>query len=508
MTTQTVRAPVSVAGAQMRAAQARAWAWLAVPCVLAALLVLLELGTRSLWLDEAASVSIASQHGTALWHAIAHDGGNMLGYYLFLHVVIGLFGDAAAVIRLPSAIATVATVALVGLIARRMLDRRGAFAAALLCAVSLPLVFWGQDARAYAPMMMFIAGSFLAFIEFVDGSGSRWAWVAYVACTVLAAYMSFVALLVVPAQLLAVAWRRAAIRAALSAVAVSAVCCVPLLVLAERRGSSQLFWVPPPNLMGIGQMARWLTSAGMPPNFHPTATTVAALVITLALLVVAIAVLAVRRDSWVAGLVLAWIAVPIVLSIGESLAGQPILLYRNSLVALPAVSLLLAWGLVTRGFLGWAAVAVLVALRALQLAPSYGVSPENWKAAARYVTARAQPGDCIAFYPADGRMAFRYYARAPLMSSVLPAVAWSSSRPFVEQYTVPSAGRLAAIESTCPRLWLIASHYGARNGPAASRHNYARYIQLRGTLRGRYAQHRSATFGWASPVRVELLGHA
>ena len=114
---------------------------------LAAVLVLYELSTRSLWLDESATVSITSQHGSALWDAIAHDGGNMLGYYLFLHVLIGVFGDAPAVIRAPSAVATVGTVALVCLIARRMLDRRAALAAGLLTAVSLPLVFWGQDAR-------------------------------------------------------------------------------------------------------------------------------------------------------------------------------------------------------------------------------------------------------------------------------------------------------------------------------------------------------------------------
>ena len=53
-----------------------------------------------------------------------------------------------------------------------------------------------------------IVGSFLAFIELVDGSGSRWACAAYVACTVLAAYMSFVSLLVVPAQGLVLLWRR------------------------------------------------------------------------------------------------------------------------------------------------------------------------------------------------------------------------------------------------------------------------------------------------------------
>jgi len=527
VTTETIAAAVPVAsrraGEQTRAV--RAWARIALPCALAAGLVLYQLTSRSLWLDEAASVSIASQHGHALSHAISHDGGNMLGYYLFLHILIGAFGDAAAVIRLPSALATVATVALVCLIARRMVDRRGVLAqrmvgrrgvlaAGLLAAVSLPLVFWGQDARGYAPMMTFIAASFLSFIGLVDDDGARARWwcAAYVASTVLAAYMSFVALLVVPAQLLAWLWSRGRPRAVVTAVAAIGVCSLPLAVLAERRGSGQLFWVAAPTWKGIGQMARWLTSAGMPPNFHPTATTVVTLVVSLVLLaVVGIAVIRSRRGSWVPQLIAAWLVVPVLLSIAESFAGQPILLYRNSLVALPAVALLLAWGLMHPGvpkWLGLSGLGVLLALRALQLGPSYGISPENWKGAASYVSARVQSGDCIAFFPSDGRMPFGYYAGSTLSASltpVLPAASWSATRPFVEQYTLPSASRLAAIAAACPRLWLIASHYGARNGSAASRANYAHYAGLRGALASRYAGHANATFGWARPVRVQLF---
>ena len=54
-----------------------------LPTLLGLILCLYDLNTRSLWLDEAASITIASQHGAALGAAMAHDGGNMLGYYGF-----------------------------------------------------------------------------------------------------------------------------------------------------------------------------------------------------------------------------------------------------------------------------------------------------------------------------------------------------------------------------------------------------------------------------------------
>jgi 4-amino-4-deoxy-L-arabinose transferase-like glycosyltransferase len=492
-------------------ASARPWQVLsvAIPCILAAALVFYELGGRSLWLDEAATVEIASQHGSALWSAIAHDGGNLLGYYLLLHVLIGWLGHAPELIRAPSALATVVTVGLTAQLGRRLFDSRSGFAAGVLAAVSLPLVFWGQDARGYAVMVMFIVASFLALVRLVDGPRAWWVPVAYGTSLALAIYMSFAAVLVVPAQLLVLLWRRERARTVVGALAAVGVACAPIAILAARRGSSQLFWVPAPDLKRLDEMLRWLTSAGLPPNFQRTATGTLLLVASLLLLAwCAVRVLrgadwraglSLGRADWRAGVVLAWLVVPIVLSLAESLAGQPIALARNSVLALPAVALLLAWGL--RGSrLGLAAFIGLVVLRALQLAPSYGTSPENWKAATQYVAAHAGAGDCIAFYPLDGWMAFQYYGGA-LPRSVLPSASWATDRPYVERYVQPSGARLAQVAAGCPRLWLIASHEGERDGPALSRAHLARYNELV-AYRRRLA---SARFGWASPVRVQLL---
>jgi hypothetical protein len=418
------------------------------------------------------------------------------------------------------------TVAIVGLIARRLFDHRVAFAAGLLTAVSLPLVFWGQDARGYAPLITLVSASFLAFLVIVETpegrAPSRLAVAGYVASIVLAAYTGFAGALVVPAQLLMLLWRRRRARVVLGAVAASAACCVPLLLLAANRGSSQLFWVPRPNAKGIGQMLRWLTSAGMPPNFHPTFTGTVALVVSVALLVLA-GGLGVRRarrrgvasssETWAVLLLLGWLVVPMLLSLVESASGQPILLYRNSVICLPAVSLLLAWLLLRTRLppaLGWVALGVIVALRAVPLAASYGVSPEDWKGAERFVVASARPGDCIAFYPLDGRMPFDYYVRAQgdavrAPAPVSPITPWARVRPFVEDYAAPTRGQLQRIESACPRLWLVVSHQGQRHGPPGSRSNYVRYRTLQATLQAAYQHHQMKILGWASQVRVERL---
>src|ERR1700750_1273136 len=273
MATQTELAPVrsSDLGGGTPAASERWWdvAVVAGPVVLAVALCLYELSGRSLWLDEAATLAIAGQHGSALWHAIGHDGGNMLGYYALLHVLIGWFGDGAFVIRLPSALAAGGAAGAVSLLGLRLFDRSGALVSGLLTPVSLPLVFWGQNARGYAAMVALVAGSFLAFSALVE-SRSRWAWVAYFVLTTLAVYASFVAVFGVFAQVVALVWRRRGRwRAGASAIVACAVCWIPLAVLALERGSGQLFWIPRPSLKTEGQVIQALTSAGVEPHFRP-----------------------------------------------------------------------------------------------------------------------------------------------------------------------------------------------------------------------------------------------
>jgi hypothetical protein len=192
---------------------------------------------------------------------------------------------------------------------------------------------------------------------------------------------------------------------------------------------------------------------------------------------------------------------------------------RNLLYVAPAAALLLAWGL-TRGALAprlaLSAVVVLLVLRALQVAPSYGVSPEDWRGATASVLRQAHRGDCTIFYPADGRMAFQYYLPGGLASTgqarglvprpVLPSAPWSEIRTYVEDYAAPSPAAIARLPASCPRLWFISTHPGRPHGSRPARADYRRYIRLRAALEAAYRGHRVRYFGYASPVRVELVG--
>jgi hypothetical protein len=394
-------------------------------------------------------------------------------------------------------------------------------------------VFWAQNARGYALMVAFVSAAFLVFIplaapddEQTPGARRR-GWIAFALLMTLATYSSFVAVLVIPAQLLALlpAGRRHRLREFALALVSMAVLCIPLIVLAIHRGSSQLFWVPRPTHKLEVQVLQSLTSAGLQPSFHRTATTTPLLILTVLLL---IAVGAGTARAWGAGervwgeaLVAAWLVVPVAIALIYSLFFQPVFLPRNLLMAVPPVGLLLGAGLTrtaltgprlpTGAVLGPALLVILVGGRALQLAPSYGVSPEPWQQASAYVLDRARAGDCVAFYPLDGRMAFQYYLgtsasadhRAP--RSILPILSWGEVHPDVEAYVTLTRTQIAQRAAGCHRMWFVSSHEGQADGPARSRANRAEFFELRSRLEREFGQGPIKQLGYASAVHVQLL---
>ncbi len=511
---------------------------LAIAAGAGALLTAIALGTRSLWLDEGSTFAIVSQHGAALWHGISHDGGNQLLYYLMMHVVVGWFGDATWVLRLPSVIATAGTGALVAATALRLFpgNRRLAIAAGLLAVISLPLVFWGQNARGYAWLVTLSVGSFLALVAIlqtpVQHAPSRAATAAYVLTTLTALYVGYDAALLIPAQLALLAVFRQRARLVIGSLALVAVLCAPLLVFAAERGSGQLFWVTPLSWRIAGQAALTLLSAALPPNFHRTATSaptvvVVGLAVIAGLLAAGRAVVSAARGGGRAGaqsrplvVVLSWLLIPTALTLIAYAAGEPIELPRVAILELPALALLMAWLLLRPGVmpaLRIACVSLLLALRLAQVVPSYGVSSEPWNAATSYVLKRtpATGTACVAFYPQDGREPFDYYLLraaagrgadpAARLRPVLPALGWRTVRPYVEDYGTLDAGQLARISAQCPRLWLVASHQGQRGGTRQSLLNITRYQRLEDALRARYPHTTLRTLGWASAIHVRLL---
>jgi 4-amino-4-deoxy-L-arabinose transferase-like glycosyltransferase len=130
------------------------------------------LAYRDLWFDELGAIAMAS---TGDWWM--GEGGNPPLFFAILRGWIRAFGTAIAVVRLPSALAGIAAVAALWWVAAELHlspSRRACGAALFACS---PLqIYYSQETRAYALLVLLVLlalGSFLRAV--VTGSRAWWA---------------------------------------------------------------------------------------------------------------------------------------------------------------------------------------------------------------------------------------------------------------------------------------------------------------------------------------------
>ena len=84
-----------------------------VPSLVLLALALPPMVRQPLWYDEVATQDASRRSLGGLWRLLHHTDGVFAGYYLVMHLVLEL-GSAPWLLRLPSLLASVATVVLLG----------------------------------------------------------------------------------------------------------------------------------------------------------------------------------------------------------------------------------------------------------------------------------------------------------------------------------------------------------------------------------------------------------
>jgi len=134
------------------------WEWLVVAAGMLGTLALglAHLGVPSLWHDELVHIYVAKSIAATGWPTL--PSGNFYpsstAYNVLLALFVGLFGDDAFWVRLPSVLLASLNVALLYLIARTLLGRRVAVVALFLLALSPWHIAWARQARLYEFQML------------------------------------------------------------------------------------------------------------------------------------------------------------------------------------------------------------------------------------------------------------------------------------------------------------------------------------------------------------------
>ncbi len=137
------------------------WTLIALACVAAVLIRCWGIGSRSFWMDEAYSAWFISLSWSELWFETPRYEPHPPAYYSLLKLWSYLAGESSAALRGLSALAGIATVAVVGLAAKELAlltrSRRPLLLVAIACALaalSPRLLVIGQDARPYALLVL------------------------------------------------------------------------------------------------------------------------------------------------------------------------------------------------------------------------------------------------------------------------------------------------------------------------------------------------------------------
>lgn len=408
--------------------------------ILAAILRLAYLGTKSIWSDEAFSIYIAKLPWSSFWHLITTAEANMAIYYVLLRPWLH-FGDAARWVRFLSALLGVAVVPLVYWIGREFLSRRAGLIAALLLAINPFDIRYSQEARSYSLVVLLVVISFLSFFRCLRRQDGRWS-AAYILSSTFALYAHFFAALAVFAQLLSLFFvprkdRRLASRQG-ARIGLVLVLGSPLLWFVLFRNSGQLNWAPPVHAIDFYHFLLFLTGSGLK--------------FAIALLGFALCLKAWRSRwhtrwstrEWEILVIMFWLFVPIALTLLVSV-WKAVYAPRFLLFCLPAALLLIADGL-TQISNAWVRYALIALLAIGSLGPirAYYSEPgqEDWGGVVRFLSQNAHAGDA-AFLP-------NAYCELPLRYALDHA-----------RVSVPDLRIVSSIPSAEPRndgsntLWVI-----------------------------------------------------
>jgi mannosyltransferase len=383
--------PERAAGSRSALSGQRAHWWLLAAIVLAgAALRFPTLGEQSFWSDEATTWQIVAHGLGHVLHQVPQTESTPPLYYVLLWCWSRVFGLSEAGLRSLSAVFGTATIVVMWATGRRVASERAGLVAALLTAVNPFLVWYSQEARAYALLLLMSAVSLLALVRVLSSPsrGRVLAWGVSAALALAAHY--YAAVVIVPEALwLAVVLRRRGVltlpRVALGVLPIAVVGGGQLpLMIHQNDGRAGYISTSGSLPYRVAQLLKQdLIGDGQPVKGLLTAICAVAVVIGLGLLLVR----ARRNERTAAVMPLAIGLGGVVVAIIVAKVGTDYFNTRNLLPTWPALMLVVALGLGASGAgrLGTFGMALLAAVGVLCVV-NVDTNPHfqrlNWRGAA------------------------------------------------------------------------------------------------------------------------------
>ncbi|GAA3533951.1 hypothetical protein AFL01nite_21230 [Aeromicrobium flavum] len=319
-------------------------------------------------------------------------------YYALVKPFADVFGPSPVVLRLPSAVAAGVVTTATVMLAWTLAGRRTAWLAGVLIA-TMPVVLGGAT-EARSPMLVAAVVTLASGFLVIGMRRGGWWWLAYgVALTAIAA-LSLVALTIIAAHALTIAWSRSSRTVWtrwVGVVALVVALVAPLVVIGAGQ-SAQISWIPPltpVRFVGTFAAAAWFDEA-----------IIVGALTWMAILAGLVPLRSLVEQPPLVLLALPWLIVPGVCLALVSWIATPVFAPRYLAFCAPAAAMLAATGLVrlprAARILLLGAIVVSCGFVAVEQRGRFAQESSDWKAAASRLESSATEGDAVVFVPDGG----------------------------------------------------------------------------------------------------------
>jgi mannosyltransferase len=294
------------------------------------LAMLWNLGTPSLWQDEAATIGAANRPLGSLWRLVGNIDAVHGFYYALIHFWGDAFGFTPFSLRVPSAIAVAASAYLLYCLALKLSKNSAVAIWASVVFLALPRTHMsGSEARSNALTATMAIALTYVFIWTLENQKSWRRWLTFTLLAALSIYLFMFSVLIFAAfgAYLLVKQRRALVAFVISALAALALS-APVLVYGFRE-QGQVGWITQKPVY------QYLWEAGVGVDYNRAWP--------MALLGVLLVMLAIFRRASI--LLVLWAILPSVLLIVVSMLIKPYFVDHYLTFTTPATAILIALGL-------------------------------------------------------------------------------------------------------------------------------------------------------------------